>query len=277
MSVLNTQKFLTTTTGVTLALGSLLAFGQSALAESRPVNFGTNSETSLQELLDGITVGGPGIDTVNDQTDFNYFTNQASGVSVGSLMFELTGFAENNQFGIYQYGNPLKKAVLFDGVNDSGDSVLVNFLDNDSISVVTQQFAPDASDPTPVFILLEDFGNVFGFYLTNADGKTFYTDDALNPGEKAQALIYQGDDETVLDIPGKQPGTFSDNEFIIAFDDFTRDQGSDSDFNDFVVMFESIEPASIPEPTAIAGLGLIAGSLAMTRRRKSNKNSRINQ
>lgn len=286
MSTLNTQKVLATTTGVTVAIGSLFAFGQGALAESRPVTFGTTwdqpgdatytvcddldaASCSLQDLLDSITVGGPGIDTANDQTNYNYFTNTASGGSLGSFMFEVAGFAPNNEFGIYQYGNPLKKATLFSGNNDWGDRTTVDFLFDGSISVSTKGLPLDYIGPT-VDGFYEDFGNVFGFYLTNKNGQTFYTDDALNPGEKAQALIYQGDDATTLQLPGKAPGTFSDNEFIIAFEDLARNGSSDSDFNDLVVMFESIEPASVPEPTTIAGLGLIAGSLAMIRRRQKS-------
>jgi hypothetical protein len=286
MSTLNTQKVLATTAGVTVAIGSLLTFGQGALAESR-VTFGTTwdqpgdstyaicdqldaASCSLQDLLDSITVSGPGIDTTNDQTNYNYFTNTASGGSLGSFMFEVAGFAPDNEFGIYQYGNPLKKAALFSGSNDWGDSTTMNFLGDGSIYVSTTGLpgVPGDDFVPPDGNLYTDFGNVFGFYLTNKNGQTFYTDDALNPGEKAQALIYQGDDATTLELPGKQPGTFSDNEFIIAFEDLARNGSTDSDFNDLVVMVESIEP--VPEPTTIAGLGLIAGSLAMTRRRKNS-------
>ena len=286
MSIFNTQKFLTTTAGVTLTLGSLFAFGQGALAESRPIDFGVTADKptdpicdglgaascSLQDLFDSITVGGPGINAVDDQTNYNYFTNTASGGSLGSFIFEVAGFADDNEFGIYQYGNPLKKAVLFDGVNDWGDRTTVDFLFDGSISVSTKGLPLDYIGPT-VDRFYTDFGNVFGFYLTNGAGQTFYSDDALNPGDKAQALIYQGDDATTLQLPGKAPGTFSDNEFIIAFEDLARYGVSDSDFNDLVVMFESIEPVAVSEPGAIGGLGLVAGWFAMTRRRKTNKNS----
>lgn len=54
--------------------------------------------------------------------------------------------------------------------------------------------------------------------------------------------------------------------YLIAFDD--RGNGNDKDFNDFKV---TAEFASVPEPTALAGLGLVAGTIALGSRRKKNQ------
>ncbi len=45
---------------------------------------------------------------------------------------------------------------------------------------------------------------------------------------------------------------------------------SDQDFNDLVISFESIDPKDVPEPATLAGLGLVAGALAVSRRRKKD-------
>ena len=93
--------------------------------------------------MDGITLSGPGINVENDQTPFDLFTNQSSGASENTLLFEIAGFAP----------------------------------------------------------------------------ETFFSEDRLNTNNAAQGLIFQGDDQTVLQASGRQPGVFSDNEFIIAFED----------------------------------------------------------
>ncbi|MBP0001224.1 MAG: DUF4114 domain-containing protein [Cyanobacteria bacterium SID2] len=273
------KRTLTLTASTAIAIGTSLATESPAAAA---VMFGDSIDCpgpavteacSLQSLLDDITVAGPGIDTVNDQTGFEYFTNTASGGSVASFMFEIAKFENINKFGLFNATGDLVE--LFAGVNDPGDSSMVNFLDNGDVSVVTQQFGPGASDPTPVFSLYEDFGNVFGFYLETQNGQLLFSDSSLNPGGSQQSVIYQGDNQTVLDLPGKAPGTFSDNEFIIAFEDRYPGQSfADFDYNDLVVMVESIEPLDrrVPEPSMLFGLGIVAVAILGSRRRQSHDN-----
>ncbi|MDJ1181755.1 PEP-CTERM sorting domain-containing protein [Roseofilum casamattae] len=256
--------FITLTSGTAEAI----TFGTTWDSPDKCADVGTVSvptTCSLQDLFDSQTVSGPGIDA-EDDTGFEWFTNTATGNATGSFMFEVAGFAPHNQFGIYNSaGDQIR---LFDGVNDEGDSTFVTFLAGGKVSRITQQFAPDADDATPVFDTFEDFGNEFGFYLTNKKGETFYTQSAKNDGGYQQAAVYQGDNETVMELPGKAPGTFTDNEFIIAFEDLFRGGNSDSDFNDLVVMMESIEPVDdIPEPSMLLGLGILGASFWSMRRR----------
>jgi len=260
-----------------LALGSVSTFTESAAAQNtRPVEpLGPSIDgKELQELLNELTVSGPGIDVIEDQKPFALFTNQASGASESTLLFEIAGFAPENVFGIYQAGDPSFRVPLFDGDNDLGDAASLFFLADDSVAVSSLAFPPDVPPVAdPNFNTYEDFGNMFGFYLTNPRGETFFSEDRLNGGDP-QALIFQGDDETVLQAPGRQPGIFSDNEFIIAFEDqvFSSNR-SDQDFNDFGVIVESITPKSTPEPATLAGLGLFAGAMAVSRRRKNSRKS----
>ena len=244
------NRFFTSTTVGMLALGTVFISGEVATA----VSFGTSSDgASLQQLLDGITVNGPKFDTVNNQTGFDLFTNTASSGSLATFMFEIAGNASSNKFGIY---NPSgSKAELFGGINDISDGATVNFLGNGDITVSTIGFAPgNAGDPT--ITKYTGFGNIFGFYLETNNG-TFYTQNSRNPNNFQQAVIYQGNNQTQLQIAGRQPGVFTDNEFIIAFEDLLRSSpDSDSDFQDLVVLVESIKPtsAAIPEPGTVTGL-----------------------
>jgi hypothetical protein len=51
-----------------------------------------------------------------------------------------------------------------------------------------------------------------------------------------------------------------------------EDRGGDRDFNDFRFTVAPVTTTTtVPEPTTLAGLGLVAGALAFSRRRKSNK------
>ncbi|MDJ1174581.1 DUF4114 domain-containing protein [Roseofilum capinflatum] len=266
----------TTLTAITLGIAGLTSgsaqaatFGETWDVPGKPeyadcVALGATS-CDLQDLFDAQTVSGPGIDVVADQTGYEWFTNTATGNSTGSFMFEIAGFENHNQFGIYNKAGDMIE--LFGGVNDEGDSTYVTFLGDGSVSRVTQQFGPGASDPTPVFDMFADFGNEFGFYLTNKKGETFYTQKSKNGGDE-QAVVYRGDNETVMELSGKAPGVFTDNEFIIAFEDLVLGN-SDSDYNDLVVMMESIEPADVPEPSMLLGLGVLGASFWSVRRRRS--------
>jgi hypothetical protein len=278
MFKLNTKNFLASTTTLAVALGMVAIAPQSAKAANIGGTWDNNKSycteldlgkpCTLQNLLDSVTLSGPGVDVQNDQTGYDWFSNTATGNATGSFMFELGDYAPENVFGIYNSSGDMIE--LFDGINDPGDSSYVTFLTGGKVSVVTQQFGPGADDPTPVWNIYEDFGNGFGFYVTNKKGETFYTQNSKNAGGYQQAVVYQGDDETVMALPGKAPGTFTDNEFIIAFEDLWLGNNTDSDFNDLVVMVESVEP--VPEPATMAGLGLV-GAAMLGLRRKNKKNN----
>jgi hypothetical protein len=248
------NRFFTSTTVGLLALGSVFVSGEAATA----VSFGTSfdgADKSLQKLLDDITVSGPNIDTVNSQTGFDVFTNTASSGSIATFMFEVAKYAPTNTFGIY---NPSGiKAELFGGINDVSDSATVNFLGNGDITVSSIGFPP-GNVPSPNIQSYTGFGNVFGFYIETVEG-TFFTENSRNPNGSQQAVVYQGNNQTGLRIPGRQTGIFTDNEYIIAFEDLLRSipGNSDSDFQDLVVLVESIRPTgttAVPEPGTVTSL-----------------------
>lgn len=241
------------------------------------VTFGTSFDglgNSLQDKFNSLTVSGPNIDTINEQTNYQTFTNTASSGSVATFMFEIAKYAPSNKFGIYNSKGD--KALLFDGYNDVSDGAKIDFLGNGDIAVTTKGYSPGNTNPTPPsYAEYKDFGNVFGFYLQREDGTVFYTQNHRNQNKSQQAVIYQGKDRTTLKIPGRQPGLFTDNEIIVAFEDLLRVNGnSDSDFNDLVVLVESVRP--VPEPSTVGSL--LAFSLCgigLTRKHQRQKNSQL--
>lgn len=235
------------------AMAVIAAFAMVSTVKALPLNTrpvaGANTG-SLNTLINTtLHVSGPSIDVVNGQAPYAQFTNEASGGAVATFIIELAGFAPTNDFGIYDAADPTKKAQIFAGANVAGDQALVSFMANGDVkvngAVVASGFAASPFN--------------FGFYIdVNATGSTYYTEDDLNPSGDAQALVYQGNNQTQLQIPGFAAGVFASNEFIIAFEDLAF-AGSDKDFDDLVVLVESITP--IPAPGAlllgVMGMGVV--------------------
>ena len=161
------------------------------------------------------------------------------------MIIELAGYAASNVFGLYQYENPGVKATVFTGADNQGAKATIEFFDSGDVSVTVGLNT----------ITYPHFGNAFGFYLITGGNNTFYSEDNLNPGGNPQALIFQGDNSTTVQLPGNPSTTlFSSDDWIIAWEDLVYDTSgqyktSDNDFQDMVLMVQSIAP--VPECTTI--------------------------
>jgi len=215
---------------------------------------------------------------VLDQSSQAVFTNTASGGSIATFVIELASASDTNTFGLYDYADPTKKARLFDGANAPGDQTLVTFMADGRVLV----FFVDSG--------ITNFSGRFGFFTdvysapigAGGDGDpstldlTVYTEDSLNLGGGAQALIYRGNNATTVALPGFAPGVFSAGEWIIAFEDVLTASGqSDRDFSDLVVMMESLTPpAAEPIPT-VSEWGLVILGLAFLALAKARSSDRV--
>lgn len=247
-----------TATAGLISLGTMMFLASEASGVSFGNSWDGGTPYSLQKQLDAIAVQGLKIDTLADQTNFELFTSAGGGSSVATIMLEIAGLAPTNNFGIYNRNG--LKAQLFQGSNSVSDGALLSF--NNGNLAVTKGLGNTSKDYL-------GFGNIFGFYLERGDGVTFYTEKARNPNQSQQSVVYRGNNQTVLQIPGHSPETFTPDQFIIAFDDLLRVGGvSDGDYQDMVVLVDSIEPESVPESSttvAMLGLGMCGIGLILKR------------
>ena len=226
-------------------LAGLVAAGASW---STPVN-----GSSLQTILNNITTGGASSVDVNaDQiSQDKYWALTATGGSVATMIIEVAGYANDNVFGVYDLSNPANKVALFNGPATGGDQVVVSIKASGAVYV---NFAN-----TGTTFASTNFG-----YFLQGPGGTFYSDDALNPGAADHMVSYRGEGDQVT-LPGNYPGVWTADEYVLGWEDVAF---GDNDFDDMVVMVESVMP--VPEPTTLGlmGLGLLGMGL-LARRKKA--------
>lgn len=183
---------------------------------------------SLQGYLNGV---GESINVGTDQVDAQMWTTGASGNSTFTLMIEVSGNAGANSIGVYNTNGgpvPPQFQIFPPGTvpgwhalaHFSGGNLMVSLFDQNA-AFMGQTFYPGVN------------GNSFGFYISGPGG-TFYSEDSRNGGA-AQVLTYMG---TGLNF-GEWWECFEDNPHA----------GGDQDFDDAVLLMESVVPTDIAGPT----------------------------
>ncbi len=236
----------------------LLLVGCLATGAASACVTGGSSETSLQGIFDNITVGGPSsvtaaTDCLPDSFD-SVWSVTGSGLSGLTVIIEIAGHAGTNTLGVYDATDFTKRVQLFNGAASAGSQVVMSIREDGSV------FTNVVNDSGVNFA-----GNAFGFYLGTANNGTFFSDTSLNADKTDHMLAYRGKGDTVQ-LPGVAAGTWTLNEYALAWEDHKLSL-ADFDFNDFVVMVESVQPVPVPPAVWLFGSGLI-GLAGVARRRR---------
>jgi hypothetical protein len=225
------------------------------------------SEQSLQALLDSNTLDGAFMDVTDENNQVSsdaIWQLDATGSAGAVMMFEITANVSRNTFGIYDLGDSNNRLMLFSGEAGQGSRI--------GLSLLSDGTTLRAYDIDTLSILgMASFSSIdsFGFYLSNRD--TFFSDSRLNElynGEGADHLVaFQGDGSEFMDPDHNGVySPFSAGEYILAWEDLNLNS-SDRDYQDMVVMVESI--SSVPEPTSLALLGIGLLNMGFARFRKN--------
>ncbi|MGH8184136.1 MAG: DUF4114 domain-containing protein [Rhodanobacteraceae bacterium] len=220
----------------------------------------------------GIVLSGPTYNPYTQQAvPSAYWSIGATGVSENKIVLELAGNANTNTFGIYDPTNKNNYLQLFSGPASAGwTTTLINLGNGNYTAQYSNASGIFQGQQTAHFGVT----NLFGYYLGAASNTpTFYSDSKLNqdPGSTyangtPHMVAYDGNNQTTIKT-GNTSGTFLSNEWLLAWED-TSFMKSDLDYNDFVVLVESVHP--VPEPAALGmfGLGvLLLGGFTVLRRR----------
>ena len=209
---------------VALAATAVLAPAASAaLRVPQVAVLGGTLQASLNALGEAINVN-------TDQDATQVWTKTVSNTSTYTIMVQNSpGFA-NHQVSLYNASaGPVPPLYLL----LIGNQQILGF------STATFQagnvLAVSRFDLNGNFLSNQNYNGVdpsaFGFALTGAGG-TFYTQDSRNPGGLAQAITFPG--------TGQNAGTW-----WLCFEESNRSTGADDDFDDEVILMESVNPTPV--------------------------------
>ena len=253
----------TMTTTTTAILGAL-ALAAAPAAFSTEINVsGANGEATLEDIFTDLVVSGDAPDVVADQYAHDELWQHAnSGNASATMIIELAGFRNSNILGIYDSANPANYVTLFDGADGSGaragisrsfdgNSYTYTIGDLDTYALMGQMVT---DSPT------------FGFFLLTPQNNMFYSEASRNPDGADHMVAYQGQGQTV-DLPTVGELPWNGNGFILAWEDLVASSW-DYDYNDMVLMVESV--TGVPEPASLLLLATGLAAFRFSRRRSAS-------
>ena len=184
----------------------------------------------LQAYLTGV---GQTINVNTDQDATQIWTHTVSGTTTFTIEFQSSPNANIQQFGMYNATAiiPPLFFLMSGSVGPLGFSTATFKPGN---IVVVNRF-----DALGNFLSTTTFGGIddanLGFYLSTQNG-TVFTQDARNPGGLARAITFRG--------TGASAGTW-----WLCWDEPQASAPGDGDFDDLVVLMESVNPTPVSATT----------------------------
>jgi hypothetical protein len=242
---------------------------------SRPI---IPADDDLQDFFDTY-VTGETYDAVDDQSVAAQFRATGTG-SVTSYVFSAIGaftYQDGDVFGIYSVYTGTEVPIFTLHSLGTLPTATVYFVDADADTHTDDVIVSGLTGVVNGTYL--NFGpDVFGYYTSvgyddpSTDDyspgdtwETHYTEDSENPGDSAWALTFQGHGGQLAMPGGLSPVSFDSNHWMTAFEVF-HNPNTGSDFDDVIIVAESVAP--IPEPTTLILIGAGLVGFGLLRRRK---------
>jgi hypothetical protein len=218
---------------------------------------GANVKSVLDDITQITSTNPTGVSSVDvvmdglsDEKD-SYWSITGSGASAHTIVAELSvGWAPTTTFGIYDMASPSVKYQIFPGSATGGAQATIGIMATGEVALY--------GTGTGTFFS----GNAFGYYIQSNDG-VFYSDTTLNEDKTDHMVAFQGTGTDSIAIDPWSAGDWTDNEFILCFEDTSG--GGNRNYSDFMVMVESVQPVPVPGAILLGMLGMSAAGLRLRR------------
>lgn len=149
------------------------------------------------------------------------------------MIVEIAGNSNVNSFGIYDAADSSNTVELYPGLASSGVKVGLSFGNAYQVELNNSGTGDTFAD------------NLFGFYLDIGTG-VLYSDSSLNSDLNQYMVGFRGNGSDEIDLPDSASGVFNPDDYIFGWEDILFTDGSDKDYNDFVISASSISPVGRP-------------------------------